>query len=221
MNNRNRCISALGFFLVMMSCSSLKNSKEKSVKINSFSKDQIALIMQGDSLKPLRVFKITKESDSILLRTKSTIVNADPNDPVLQIFVKRLYQTVRDSMSLGVGIAAPQVGILKNIIWVQRFDKENLPFEVYLNPKIIQYSNKKQTFREGCLSIPDRIEILNSRAFTILIEYDKMDASHVVEMVEDFTAVIFQHEIDHLNGILYLDHLEKEIKDASSNRKNP
>lgn len=117
-------------------------------------------------------------------------------------------------MSMGVGIAAPQVGILKNIIWVQRFDKENLPFEVYLNPVIKNYSERKQTFREGCLSIPDRTDILDSRAFSILIEYDTMEAEHKIETVEGFTSVIFQHEIDHLNGILYLDHLEKEVIDA-------
>ncbi|SFZ90997.1 peptide deformylase [Flaviramulus basaltis] len=117
-------------------------------------------------------------------------------------------------MSLGVGIAAPQVGVLKSIIWVQRFDKETFPFEVYLNPKITQYSNKKQTVREGCLSIPNRRDTLNSRSFTIDIEYDTMTGKHIKETIEDFTSVIFQHEIDHLNGILYLDHLKKEVVDA-------
>jgi peptide deformylase len=120
-------------------------------------------------------------------------------------------------MSLGVGIAAPQVGILKDIIWVQRFDKEDLPFEVYLNPKIIQYSKKTQTRKEGCLSIPNRSETLNSRAYAILISYDTIENTQVVEMVEDFTAVIFQHEIDHLNGILYLDHLQEEMENAKAN----
>ena len=42
-----------------------------------------------------------------------------------------------------------------------------------------------------------------------MIEYDRMDGTHVIELVEDFTAVIFQHEIDHLNGILFLDHLKE------------
>lgn len=111
----------------------------------------------------------------------------------------------------GVGIAAPQVGVLKNIIWVQRFDKEAFPFEVYLNPKITAYSSKKQTVKEGCLSIPQRSDVLNSRAFNITIEYDTMSAKHKTETVEGFTSVIFQHEIDHLNGILYLDHLNKEV----------
>jgi len=138
----------------------------------------------------------------------------NPDDPVLNTFVNRLYATVRDSMSMGVGIAAPQVGILKNIIWVQRFDKEDYPFEVYLNPKIISYSKLKQDCREGCLSIPDRSDTTKTRSYAIMIEYDKMDRTHHTEMIEDFTAVIFQHEIDHLDGILYLDHLKKEMKAA-------
>jgi peptide deformylase len=176
-----------------------------------FSNSQSRMIMDADAQTPMRVFKITNPSDSILLRTKSTKVNVDPNDLVLKTFIDRLYATVRDSISLGVGIAAPQVGILKNIIWVQRFDKEDFPFEVYLNPEIVDYSDKKQACLEGCLSIPDRRDTTYTRAETILIEYDQWNRQRVRESVSGFTAVIFQHEIDHLNGILYLDHLEKEV----------
>jgi len=174
--------------------------------------------MEEESFSPMRVFKINNYSDSILLRTKCSDVLPNPDDPILNTFVDRLYATVRDSMSMGVGIAAPQVGILKNIIWVQRFDKEDYPFEVYLNPKIVSYSKLKQDCREGCLSIPDRSDTTKTRSYAIMIEYDKMDQTHHTEMVEDFTAVIFQHEIDHLDGILYLDHLEKERR-AADRRK--
>ena len=213
MNKKNNYLIIIILTLLIISCSSTSKIVDTTVSKNSFSREQIELIMSVDSL-PMRVFKITNTSDSILLRAKSQNVKVDPNDPVLQNFIKRLYSTVRDSISLGVGIAAPQVGILKNIIWVQRFDKENLPFEVYLNPKIIQYSKKTQKCREGCLSIPNRSDELNSRSYAILIEYDQIDKKHKIEMVEDFTAVIFQHEIDHLNGILYLDHLKKEVIEA-------
>ena len=199
--------------LFLISCSGLKNTKKTPPTNVSFSSAQTQLIMQADSLTPMRVFKTTNESDSLLLRTKCEMVNADPNDPVLQTFVNRLYRTVIDSMSLGVGIAAPQVGILKNIIWVQRFDKDKFPFEVYLNPKIIQYTEKKQDCMEGCLSIPNRRATTKSRAYAILIEYDQLDGSHKTEMVEGFTAVIFQHEIDHLNGILFLDLLGEEVEE--------
>lgn len=196
--------------LLILGCSGTKNVSNKS-----FTKGQVELIMNGDSLKPMRVYKITNKIDSLLLRKQSAYIAPNPKNIVLQTFVKRLYATVRDSMSMGVGIAAPQVGVLKNIIWVQRFDKENFPFEVYLNPKIISYSEEKQTVKEGCLSIPDRSETLNSRSETITIEYETIEAVHKTETVSSFTAVIFQHEIDHLNGILFLDHLENEVRDAT------
>lgn len=196
--------------LFIVGCSGSKSVVRQPEAGKSFSSDQAAYILQAVSNAPMRVFITTNFSDSILLRTKSSDVVADVNDQVLQHFINRLYSTVQDSLSRGVGIAAPQVGILKNIIWVQRFDKEDKPFEVYLNPKIIQYSTMKQECREGCLSIPNRSDTLKTRSYAVLVEYEKMDKTRHIEMIEDFTAVIFQHEIDHLNGILYPDRIEEE-----------
>lgn len=177
---------------------------------SQFTTKQHKLIMSKDSSQAMRVWTIADKKDSVLLRQKSGPVIPDSTDEVLQTLVHRLYKTVTDSMSLGVGISAPQVGILKQVIWVQRFDKDGFPFEFYLNPQIKQYSKLTQECREGCLSIPERMDTLNSRSYAILLEYQSMDGQKHVEMVEDFTAVIFQHEIDHLNGILYTDHLEEE-----------
>lgn len=198
--NLNR-ILLLVLFIISLTC--CKSSYR-------FTKNQKSLIEIRDSSTPMRVLKITNPADSILLRTKSSKIKVDPNDKILKTFINRLYITVRDSMSLGVGIAAPQVGVLKNIIWVQRFDKEKLPFEVYLNPEIVEYSYKKQPCLEGCLSIPKRRDTTYTRSETIMIEYDQFNKKRAREEISGFTAVIFQHEIDHLNGILYLDHLEKE-----------
>lgn len=199
--------------LLLASCSLFKSGK----KILSFTKDQSALIMANTSEEAMRVFKINNFHDSLLLRKKCLDVIVDSEDQVLQIFVKRLLATVQDSMSLGVGIAAPQVGILKNIIWVQRFDKEAFPFEVYLNPKIVTYSDQKQDCMEGCLSIPDKQAVTKTRANSIQIQYNNMEGDVISETVKGFTAVIFQHEIDHLNGILFIDHLEKEVEESNSN----
>ncbi|KJD37140.1 peptide deformylase [Tamlana sedimentorum] len=195
--------------LILASCSIAKSSVK-----NAFSNKELKLIKAADGNAPMRVYKITNKTDSLLLRKKSSYINPEPKNAALQLFAQRLYATVTDSASLGVGIAAPQVGILKNIIWVQRLDKQNLPFEVYLNPKIVGYSKEKQTVTEGCLSIPDRRETLNSRSQIIDIEYDTLEGEHKAETIKGFTAVIFQHEIDHLNGILYLDHLTEEIEDS-------
>ena len=113
----------LSFFL--FGCSSLKKMQNNHLRENSFSTDQSQLIMQSDISTPMRVLKINAKVDSVILIKKSEDVFINPDDIVLQTFLKRLLNTVKDSLSLGVGIAAPQVGILKNIIWVQRFDKEN------------------------------------------------------------------------------------------------
>ena len=195
--------------ILMASCQSAKR----------FSKNQISLINQAQRDIPMRVSKITNTKDSLLLRTKSVPVKVDSTNQVLITFIDRLYATVRDSMSLGVGIAAPQVGILKNIILVQRLDKENIPFEVYLNPEIIAYSQDKQPCLEGCLSIPNRRDTTLTRSQSILIAYDRLDHTRVKENVKGFTAVIFQHEIDHLNGILYLDHLKQEQNQSIQSNK--
>ncbi len=202
-----RFCSLLFLALFLVSCSS---NRGKKIPKTSFSSAQTQMILAGDTTQAMRLFLLNNPSDSILLRKKSLDVIPNPNDKLLEHFTTRLYRTVTDSMSLGVGIAAPQVGILKNIIWVQRFDKPEFPFEVYLNPKILQYSKKKQPCPEGCLSIPNKQATTQNRAYAILIDYDKMDGTHITEMVEDFTAVVFQHEIDHLNGIMFIDHLEKE-----------
>jgi len=177
-----------------------------------FSTKQAAIINLADNSTPMRVWKISSTSDSLLLRKAAEPVKLEKQDPVLDLFIDRLFATVRDSMSLGVGIAAPQVGILKQIIWVQRFDKEELPFEVYINPTIVTYSDEQREGTEGCLSIPNRKEKC-LRSKWIELAYNKQDGTRHQERIEDFTAVIFQHEIDHLNGILYLDHIaEHKLK---------
>ncbi len=205
------CMFAL---LTMASC---KLNKELSTagQQTNWSSEQMNLIQSQASDRPMRLYLLTNRSDSVLLRTKSKRVTPNHEDLVLKKLVDRMLATVQDSMSMGVGIAAPQVGVLKNIILVQRFDKPDFPFEAYLNPIIRQYSKKTQPCMEGCLSIPDKRGETQNRSYAILLEYDKMNGEHIIEMVEDFTAVIFQHEIDHLNGIVFLDHLENESKKSS------
>ncbi len=195
----------LSILLLVISSTSCASKKD-------FSFAEKQQITSKDYSKPMRVFLLTNKKDSILLRTNSTYIKPNPKNKILQLFASRLIATVQDSASLGVGIAAPQVGILKNIICVQRLDKENLPFEIYLNPVIKKYSDKKRPCQEGCLSIPNKRAKTLDRAFLIEIEYDKLDGKHYKETVTDFVSVIFQHEIDHLNGILFIDHLLEETK---------
>src|SRR5690606_22964027 len=108
-------------------------------------------------------------------------------------------------------IAAPQVGINKNLIWVQRFDKTGEPFEFFINPKIIWRSKLTRLGTEGCLSITDRREEVQ-RNYAIRLQYWDKNGNIIEENIEGFTAVIFQHEVDHLYGILYPDRLEEQTK---------
>lgn len=191
----------VSLLLLITSCSSSKN----------FTTQQETNIRDGNNSRPMRLYLITNKQDSILLRKKSSYIKPNPKNKLIHLLANRLIATVNDSASLGVGIAAPQVGILKNMICVQRLDKEDLPFEIYLNPIIKKYSDKKRPCPEGCLSIPNRSAKTLDRSFSILIEYDKLDGKHYTETVTDFVSVIFQHEIDHLNGILFIDHLLEEL----------
>lgn len=174
--------------------------------------DEKALIMSGSDTTLMRVLTINILEDSLKLRTKSCDVHPDTTDEALMRLIDRMLVTVKDPANPGVGIAAPQVGINRNIIWVQRLDKTGKPFEVYLNARIILYSNKPVLFNgDGCLSIPG-VHGNSHRYSAVVVEYDLPDGSHHQELIEgyssvNFTSIIFQHEIDHLNGILFIDRL--------------
>ncbi len=183
-----------------------------------FTPTEVNTIIEADTSKEMRVLKITNYVDSVFLRTKSMLIKPDTQDIVLNHFIARLYKTVTHPNSLGVGIAAPQVGIPRKIIWVQRFDKEAFPFECYLNIDIVAYSDSTKLTTEGCLSIPDYRAVVERYDF-VVIEYNKIDGSHHKETIYGFTAVIFQHEVDHLNGILYLDHLNDELYQQKQQKK--
>lgn len=209
-----RSYSLLFSFVLLMILSSCATKKNLNSSSSIFSKEEMKLILSGKVDEPMRIFLITNPKDSVILRSKSTDFIVRENDTLLQFFSKRLYQTVRNPLNRGVGIAAPQVGVLKKIIWIKRFDKDNEPFEVYYNPRITKYSDMKQDVLEGCLSIPNVRDTTHYRSYAVLLEYDTPKGLHKCEMIEAFTAVIFQHEIDHLNGILFTDHLEKERKES-------
>lgn len=195
--------------ILITSCSISK----KTPTLSTFTNQETQLILSGKVTDPMRVLLITNPTDSIVLRTKSQPVIFNAKDKTLKHFTDRLLATVRDSATLGVGIAAPQVGVLKDIIWVQRLDKKAEPFEVYFNPKIVKYTDLKQDVPEGCLSIPDFRAMTKDRAYAIFLTYLDQTGKDQCEMVEAFTAAIFQHEIDHLNGIMFTDHLEQEQKE--------
>ena len=163
-------------------------------------------IIDGEGI--MRVLTVEEKEDSLLLRSECT----DFPKRVLRSerfrrLADRMTATVTDPSQDGVGIAGPQVGLKRRVIAVQRFDKDGEPFEVYPNIRIEYMSGEKQTGPEGCLSIPDIYGNVE-RSMTVVVSYTDMNTLDTVrDTVEGYTAVIFQHETDHLEGILFTDRM--------------
>jgi len=102
----------------------------------------------------------------------------------------------------GVGLAAPQIGISKRIV-VLDVDGE---FHILINPRLVETSEETESFTEGCLSVPG-VHAEVSRSARATIEGTSLDGSPVRITGEGLLARAIQHEIDHLNGNLFLDHL--------------
>lgn len=171
--------------------------------------DEIDLILDGPSTTKMYVLDICTQPDSLILRTNST--NVIIGEENLEYLTDRMKKTV---VGTGVGIAAPQVGINRRIIWVQRYDIGTAvhPWGLYFNPRIVNYSDTFALLNDGCLSVPDACETANGitgksyRATWVDVEYYLADGTFVQERINQaYTAHIFQHEIDHLDGIMFFD----------------
>ena len=108
----------------------------------------------------------------------------------------------------GVGLAANQVGILKQIVTINFEDKENNKKINYIlfNPSIIQYSKETILMEEGCLSLPDQYADVE-RPKEIILEYMDEKEKVIKKQLDGYEARILQHEIDHLSGKLFVDYL--------------
>ena len=152
------------------------------------------------------------------------------SEPVEKVGIneKKLIDDLFDTMykSNGIGLAAVQVGILKRIlvIDVSTKDEKKEPLS-FINPKIKKISNDTSTYEEGCLSIPDTfIEI--ERPKICEVEYIDVNGKLKNLKCEGLLSTCLQHEINHLDGKLIIDHLSKLkrdmiIKKISKSKKNP
>jgi peptide deformylase len=179
-----------------------------SCQSNRLTRSEKKLIKTGPADSAMYVLSIFNVEDSLVLRVISSPVNR-PDNKHLVLLTQRMLSTVTHPDVGGVGIAAPQVGITRRLILVQRFDKEGEPFEAYFNPVIVSSSTETVTRDEGCLSIPGCRGPVE-RPDVIEIRYIHPEGNEVNETVQGFTARIFQHEIDHLNGVLYTDLLKAD-----------
>lgn len=172
-----------------------------------YTRSEISRITDGTIESALPIFQMSDSLQHLVLLDQS--IDANPKDQYTKILVNRMKLALL-STGNGVGIAAPQVGINRNIIWAKRFDKDGKPLEYFINPKILWRSEVLNFGPEGDLSI----EVFRDnfyRSQVIHVEYLDLDGKKHSEIVEGFTAVILQHEIDHLSGILISDKIKNQI----------
>ncbi len=131
------------------------------------------------------------------LRKKTQAVK--PGDEVNKL-IEEMREVLREKE--GVGLAAPQVGVLKKVILIDT-SEEVVPF---LNPTIIKESKEKIITKEGCLSVKG-VWLEVERPKKVTIKAQTQEGEDVEIIAEDLIAVIFQHEIDHLNGKLFIDRV--------------
>ena len=134
-------------------------------------------------------------SDEPLIRKKSRPVEVF--DEKLEELLDDMYETMKKED--GVGIAAPQIGVLRQIVVIET---NGMKLEL-INPKIVASSGKQESF-EGCLSVKDYNGLV-IRPQKVTIEAFDRYANPFSMTVDGFMATVFCHEIDHLNGILFID----------------
>jgi len=157
---------------------------------------------------PIRAF-----GDAVLRKKCQEITK---NYPDLQDLIANMFETMNNAN--GIGLAAPQVGLDIRLFVVdvaplaEDEDYKDIAEElknfkkVFINAKILEESGEEWKFNEGCLSIPDVREDVK-RKETILIEYFDENFVQHTETFSDIRARVIQHEYDHIEGILFTDHL--------------
>lgn len=138
-----------------------------------------------------------------VLRTETKEIPQIDDD--LRTIVANMFETMYAAE--GIGLAAPQVGksIRLFVIDLSPIDEEESK-RVFVNPRIISFGDDKDEYEEGCLSIPTIREIV-TRPTTIRITYQDMEGKHYDEEIDGFLARVIQHEYDHLEKTLFVDHL--------------
>jgi peptide deformylase len=151
------------------------------------------------TIKPLIILP-----DPLLRQVSTSIETVDDN--VLKL-ADDMLETMYDAP--GIGLAAIQIGVPKRmlVIDVSREDEEKNP-QVIINPEILKSSDERSVYEEGCLSIPEYYAEVERPAI-VNVRYVGRDGTEHVMEADGLLATCLQHEIDHLNGVLFIDHISR------------
>jgi len=154
-------------------------------------------------LKPNYVIQIG--ADNPVLRKKSSLIEKIDEDIVS--FANTLIQMMYEYD--GVGLASPQLGEnIRMVVTTQRRGKKLLKEVIMINPEIIEFSKEEAIDEEWCLSLPNVIGSVK-RSVNIVVKYLDLFGKQKTKKLKGYNARIVQHEVDHLNGILFIDKIVK------------
>lgn len=148
------------------------------------------------------VHKIRTYGDSSLRGGSEPVTEFDDE---LRATVDSMIETMYEEMT-GVGLAAPQVGIAKKIVVFDlSMGEDEDSVYVLINPEIVEKEGEC-VLEEGCLSVPGVFEEVK-RAYRVVVRYQDVEGNEHEQEAEDFLARVIQHEVDHLEGVLFVDRL--------------
>ena len=156
----------------------------------------------------MSIRKIVIEPDPILRKKSESLEKVDDE-------IRKLLDDMLETMyaAPGIGLAAVQVGILKRIIVIDISKDEEKKTPLFLvNPEIISKSKKTSVYEEGCLSLPGHFAEIE-RPAECQVKFIDYDGKEKELLADGLLATCIQHEVDHLNGVLFIDYLSKLKKD--------
>ena len=155
------------------------------------------------TIKPLIILP-----DPLLRQVSAPVEQVDSQ--IIQL-ADDMLETMYDAP--GIGLAAIQIGVARRmlVIDVSREDEENKPI-VFINPEIVKTTDELSTYEEGCLSIPDYYAEVERPAALTVNYIDRSGKQQSLE-ADGLLATCLQHEIDHLNGVLFIDHISRLKRD--------
>ncbi len=151
------------------------------------------------TIKPLIILP-----DPLLRQVSKPVERVDSD---IQRLADDMLETMYDAP--GIGLAAIQIGVARRmlVIDVAREGEEKQPL-VFINPEIVSSSDERSVYEEGCLSIPDYYAEVE-RPATVGVRYLDRDGKEQTMEADSLLATCLQHEIDHLNGVLFIDHISR------------
>jgi peptide deformylase len=168
------------------------------------------------------VYSIRKYGDPVL-RKKSELVT------VFDAGTKQLFEDMLETMyaANGSGLAANQIGIAKKMLVLDASTEDQTIIFTLANPEVLEFSKEKNEFEEGCLSFPGITETI-SRPSAVKVKAQDHTGTEILIEASGFLARVLQHEIDHLNGVVFIDKMtpikrmlhSKELKEIKE-LKNP